>query len=366
MVERTYTFVRRLHLSFWGAAGGILIALAFTPQSGEEEWSSSFTAFALIGIIFAQLIFVRPSFRRNVLKGRPDDIDKAISASKLAIKNRHAPSRSPNFRAIIDRDATFHTALEGEGWRYGDHTHAVYETTRRSEYKAATVYYSVLEVDLPRALPNMMFDSKKTHKKQFVPLFDRTQLHSLEGSFDQHFATFFPKNYSIDALSIITPEVMQAMIAANQFDFEIIGDKLYLYGPLVPAKQVPEMIKKGIAVHDKLMNNITTYRDERLEGEKGRQGVSAYGAQLRENPYAGWVLGIFGLGIFALGIYDRFATEHVTDDASDSIDAIISGLFLMLATAAFIWYRVRKNKLLDEKYVRRFEKEEPEATKAGA
>ncbi len=268
------------------------------------------------------------------------NLAKQLVPEKLEEK---PPMLSSNFLALEPRDQHMFNIISSTDWRYADFSHTLYKRLRSGEYKAAYVYYSVLELDLQRALPTMLFDSPKTHRKQFERYFDQEQIHRLEGNFDKYFVTYFPKYYSIDALSIITPEVMQAMIEASDYDIEIDGNKLYLYGPLMPVKQLPDFIKKGKEVRKKLMNNLLTYRDERLDVAAGRSGVSIYGAELRRSAFVSWPLLIIGLSMVLL-----FFVAH--DD--DRLARLIIGLFLIVASVLSVWSRRRKNKRLDQQYER--------------
>lgn len=295
----------------------------------------------VVAVVGAPLVMVIRIYRmRQQIKQRAAalaNLGKELSAKYEAGSEAELSS---NFTALKLRDPYMFNTLEGPDWRYNDFRHAVYRRAKNGEYKAADVYYSVLVLELERGLPTMLFDSPKTHHKQFKKFFDKSQVHQLEGNFDQHFTTYFPKYYSIDALSIITPEVMQAMIAADQFDIEIDGNKLYLYGPLVPVGQVESMVKNGQEIRRKLMNNLVTYRDERLDAADGRKGVSVYGAGLRKNPFRDWPMLLLGL---------VFMVSFVLDPRHD-VQVLLFAIFLMLPGAWSIWSGWRNNKRLDAEY----------------
>jgi hypothetical protein len=138
-----------------------------------------------------------------------------------------------------------------------------------------------MSVKLPRKLPHVIFDSKKSRGRQFRFFIDADQKHSLEGNFDQYFTTYFPKLYRVDSLSFITPDVMHAMIAASEYDIEILDDQLFIYGSLDdPNQQIEAMALKIGAIKKELLDNILTYRDERLAFDDGRRTVSVEGRRL--------------------------------------------------------------------------------------
>ena len=101
---------------------------------------------------------------------------------------------------------------------------------------------TVLEITLPRNLPNMVIDSLVESGNFFgstLPIqFDSSQKIVLEGDFNKYFALYAPDNYGITALSILAPDVMQALMQhAAKCDIEIIDNKLYFYWPDVSPHQ---------------------------------------------------------------------------------------------------------------------------------
>ncbi|HRJ06148.1 MAG TPA: hypothetical protein PK096_01105 [Candidatus Saccharibacteria bacterium] len=177
--------------------------------------------------------------------------------------------------------------IAGKGWSLDCYAHTVYGEVKGGRYAVRHVYYSVLRLDLPRELPNIFFDSHKSHGRQLQFRVDNAQRMRFEGNFDTFFTTYSPFRYEIDTLAFITPEVMQAMIAASEYDIELHGRYLYLYGPLLPLKDLDTMVRKAINIHSSLMNNIVTYRDERTTPTTGRHTVDISARNLVKNHF--WV-----------------------------------------------------------------------------
>lgn len=225
-----------------------------------------------------------------------------------ALLGRGWPSQANFYLSSLDdkpgiRNANFTNVIDGDDWHYADFSYDIFKKTKYGEYRAITVYYSVISTKLPRSLPRIFFDSFKARKRQFRLTFSGKQLHSFEGDFDKHFATYFPYNYHIDNLSFLTPEVLWALRAADDYDIEIVGDQLYLYGDLRdPATQIPEMAAKLTEIKQKLLHNIVTYRDERLPYEQGRQSVAGIGTVLWRNMTKDYVVAALGLVLLAVGI----------------------------------------------------------------
>ncbi|PLS80769.1 hypothetical protein CYG49_04045 [Candidatus Saccharibacteria bacterium] len=351
MITKTYTF--------WGAfakaaltfilLGFVSIFLARTVY-GDIDW-----IILWIGIFIFGYVMYESRRKEKEIQGRPEGF--VSLAQEYGYEYNTKPDfmlLSQNLQELGERDTTLCNSLTGNGWQYADYSYAVYRRTKHGEYKAENIYYSVLELDLPRALPNLLFDSPKTHRRQFKHTFDSSQVHKLEGNFDKHFITYFPKFYSIDALSIISPEVMQAMIDADEYDIEISGNKLFFYRPLMPVEYIPEMVRKGEAIKQKLLNNIVTYKDERLDGGDGRKGVSMYGHQLRLNPYRALPGLIGGIVLTVVGvIYGLKVGAPVINQAS------VYGLLITGYSGFSIWRVWYKNRLLDERY-RKIHNNKPE------
>ena len=184
------------------------------------------------------------------------------------------------------RDERFWNYIDANQWQYCDFSYNYYRKTKHGEYRAGTVYYGVMFAKLPRKLPNVFFDSKKARGRQFRFTFKRNQLHSLEGNFDEYFATYFPDDYTIDSMSFISPDVMHALIDAAEYDIEIVGDMVCLYGPIYTNESdLLLMSQKLTAIKNQLMQNIQTYRDERLPMHVGRQTVAIQGMALNKSQF---------------------------------------------------------------------------------
>jgi len=195
---------------------------------------------------------------------------------------------------------TVNHLLIGPDWKYGDLSFRTHLLSGAGKHTGTTVYYSVMSTQLSRDLPNIIFDSKKARGRQFRLQFAKKQVHRLEGDFNTFFATYFPHGYTIDSMSFISPEVMWAMRNAADYDIEIYGDRLFLYGSVYdPERQIPDMAAKLLAIKKELADNINTYRDDRLPYTEGRQRVSVEGAKLTMSLF--WPLAIT-IGMFAFYI----------------------------------------------------------------
>jgi hypothetical protein len=184
------------------------------------------------------------------------------------------------------KDIQTRNVLTGNGWKYCDFSYSHFTKTKYGDLKTSTIYYSVIAATLPRKLPHIFFDSLKARGRQFRLHFASGQRFVPEGGFDRHFTTYFPAGYTIDSLSIISPDVMWALQEADAYDVEIVGDRVLLYGPLSnPTKQVPDMVAKITKIKKELIDNILTYRDERLPYAAGRQQVAHGAVSLKRSRF---------------------------------------------------------------------------------
>jgi len=200
------------------------------------------------------------------------------------------------------KNARSYNVIAGHDWTYSDFSYEIHHHTKSGSYRAVTNYYSVMTMQLPRSLPNVFFDSIQQRHRQFRFHFAKSQLHRLEGDFDEHFATYFPPQYTLDSMSFITPEVMWALREARDYDIEIVGDRVFLYGSLKDANtQLDDMYTKLANIKQKLLNNVMTYRDERLPAEVGRKQVTPIAMELRRSTF--WKYVTLAIVIFYLLVH---------------------------------------------------------------
>lgn len=281
LITKELTFSSYLILLFliW-----IIVAVATLPL--VTYWQGAYWQLFLLPLIFVGAWYLT---YRNKQKLKRRDTQVAVFTARHHFKLEPLkPGLLATLGAIDDipnvRDRRVRNVVQGSGWLYYDFSYNLYSRTKSGEFKSAVIYYSVMSVKLPRKLPNVFFDSIKARRRQFRFHFARSQRHSLEGDFDQHFVTYFPEGYTIDAMSFISPDVMWKLREASDYDIEIVGDQLFLYGPLYePEMQISDMAAKILAIKKELLGNILTYRDDRLPYSQGRQTVAAVGASLKVN-----------------------------------------------------------------------------------
>lgn len=85
-----------------------------------------------------------------------------------------------------------------------------------------------ISVTIPKTLPHIYLDNhadSRTRGPRFT--FHNSQRVMLEGDFNKYFQLFVPKQFHNQALSILSPDVMQTLIKSNQkYDVEIHGRRI--------------------------------------------------------------------------------------------------------------------------------------------
>jgi len=95
--------------------------------------------------------------------------------------------------------------------------------------------HTVMAVNFHTTLP--AFVLRRPHKLQLLEEEGEsltksgyTEKVKLEGDFDKHFEVYIPPNSQVAALSILTPDVMQTLIALDKYEIEMtINGVLYIY-----------------------------------------------------------------------------------------------------------------------------------------
>jgi hypothetical protein len=289
LLTKQYTFAG--YLGNFAILTGPVLWLLYVLNPVPQTMVDDYVIFGLTAIVFIGVV-VRAHDRRRRFVKRADAINvyaahHAAQSVALETPNAAAPFSTVALRDIHNaRDITISHIIKGTDWDYADLTYDLYRHMKNSDYKSATVYYGIMSVTLPRDLPNIFFDSKLARGRQFRFEFDSSQCVKLEGDFNDYFVTYFPPQYSIDGLSIISPDVMLALEAAKDYDIEIQGNRVYLYGPLYDVdQQLPDMFSKLQAIKKELLDNIVTYRDERLPYQYGRQRVAPLGMSLKRSKF---------------------------------------------------------------------------------
>jgi hypothetical protein len=113
------------------------------------------------------------------------------------------------------------------------------------------LYYMVIGIKLPRIMPHIILESMQSG----IGIQPRDTIESaeLEGSFTEYFKLYHHKNDQINALSIITPDIMQVLVEKNQDqNIEIIDDKLFFLSAYQNNSKLRELLGSVIALGEEI------------------------------------------------------------------------------------------------------------------
>jgi hypothetical protein len=159
--------------------------------------------------------------------------------------------------------------------------------------RSATRHY--IAVTLPGPLPHLILDATVNDGlTSDLPIgVDRSQQLSLEGNFDRWFRVYAPNAYESDALYVLTPDVMAALMdQAFNYNVEIVDNRLVFFTSSAADFTRPEpwlaahAILHGAAA--RIAASAQRYRDERVPGQNVSPLISRIHAEL-ETPSVPWV-----------------------------------------------------------------------------
>lgn len=187
-----------------------------------------------------------------------------------------------------------------------DYSYEIYTKDKLGCRVTDKYFYFIASVVLPKSLPNVFFDSKK-NKLSFRDFFSERQRYTFEGNFSDYFEAYLPDNYEIDILSFITPEVMEVLMQAADYDIEIRDGRLYLYAPQLidPSKQFPGTLSQLAKIEAAVADNVRSYSDSsqayiRANGTVGRH----LNTSKRMLFIQGVIFSLAFLALFVLSIFN--------------------------------------------------------------
>ena len=278
------------------------------------------------------------SYRSRTLRRRTYLAEPAL-AFKTCFKR--SAIRLELAKGSADRLAQLKVSLlkQGDNWRICD---VGPQLPRR--LTSTREFYTVFEAKLPRVVPHLIFDSRRTKGQQLKRLFLKAQrLPDLAVGFDEFFQAYSPQGYQIDALSFITPEVVEAMIELKDYDIELIDDSLFCYADLLSEVELAELRQKADNLLTKLNHNLTNYKDNRLVGAGRYKDITDFGSSLLKNPWRLRKL-IIATGIGSLVVLVAAVSAGRPDILANKASVYCFGIFIFLLIQAFKLSQTNKRK----------------------
>ena len=332
-IYKHYTIMGMLTLGVLVGIGGSMLTwpLAFYKDSLWSSWV--LVIMWCLWSLYVINFIVENYHKSQVLKNRGEKIQALAAKSDYVFSLKTSSNAlSKNFKRIELKNMRITCELRSGDWRYCELRYDDYRRTRHGDLKIADIYYSILELDLGRELPNIFFDGKNSHGQQFVWKIDQAQRSSLEGNFDDYFVTYFPEQYHIDARSIISPEVMAAIIDIAPCDIEIYKNKLYIYSGLRPVDSISVFMIAAKKLRRQLIDHATHYVDE-LSSKGREKEVSVLGIELNKRPIFPWVIIVITIGLFAF-----YALNPTNLDDKVSLGGYAVVFLFITLFSVYRWY----------------------------
>lgn len=178
-----------------------------------------------------------------------------------------------------------------------------YQYSTGSGKSRSTHYWGFMALHLDRRLPNMVLDSKANNGlfggTNLPAYFDKKQILSLEGNFNEYFTLYCPREYERDALYVFTPDLMALLIDnAAPFDVEIVDDWMFVYSATKFPSTAPGLYQRLFQIVDtvgaKTLAQTDRYVDEKV-GDFAANFVAPQGQRLKR----GWSVGaVIALVVF--------------------------------------------------------------------
>lgn len=323
----------------------VLVAGASTSVSGQPygldgDWS---VIMAIIGLVVLYYFrrFIQATYAWLITRKR-----KYIQIPLTNIQSRFLTSALHQIDKDRDYTVKNNIIAETDTWKLFDVEYSFYRRSKHGRYKSKELHYTVFEIKLQRVVPHLIFDSKTAKGRQFRYSYLQSQRLSFEGNVDDYFDAYAPQFYHIDALSFITPEVLQEIVRMKNYDIEFLDNSLLCYGPLMDDGQVESFKQHGLRLHASVNDNLDTYRDDRLNGKERVEGVTEFGRQLLLSPMK-YVPMLVLTGIGTMGIL-YYTLQAGADVLFNEFSAIV--IITFFVNAKKIFSILRNNKKLKEEF----------------
>ncbi|MFG6445834.1 hypothetical protein ACFXP7_10965 [Microbacterium sp. P06] len=155
--------------------------------------------------------------------------------------------------------------------------------------------WQYIAVTLPAPLPHLILDATSNNglRTDLPAGVVRGQRLSLEGDFDRWFTLYSPVEYGQDALYVLTPDLMAALVDdASGYNVEIVDDTLVFFTSPGADFFTPEQWQTVGAVLERVVPRVAAkarqYLDERVPGQDVPRALAAVRATL-DRPGEPWV-----------------------------------------------------------------------------
>jgi hypothetical protein len=276
--------------------GGMLFFIVGGIQDGSPI-AVFFLLLAVLGVGLLAFAVIRVAISGSGRWARWLKMDRFAQANGFTFSPADADPAYPGaiFGSGDSRKATDHfRTAEGRFLDFGNYQYSTGSGKNRSTHT-----WGFLAIQLDRRLPHMVLDSKANNGlfggTNLPATFDKKQILSLEGDFDQHFTLYCPKEYERDALYVFTPDLMALLIDnAAPYDVEIVDDWMFVYSatPFPPGQ--PAIYQRLLSIVEtvgaKTLTQTDRYQDDRVAAPFAANVVAPQGTRLKRSVGVGAVI----------------------------------------------------------------------------
>ncbi|WP_147918779.1 hypothetical protein [Ruania zhangjianzhongii] len=227
-------------------------------------------------VVFA--LWCYATSRLNAWAGQPR------RSTRLRVWRQHLTALANDLAPEPVRRATFASLITGEHRTAACSPRFVADDTEFGNLKSRrtnTLEWHYLAVTLPAPLPHLFVEASGAGSlPRGFPRAHGDQRLSLGGPFDRRFALYVPPGYERDALFVLTPVVMAALVDhAAGYHLEVTGDTLVFFTAELADFAEPDVWRAVGSVLSGAVPALVTradrYRDERVPGQQAEERLAA-------------------------------------------------------------------------------------------
>lgn len=280
----------------------------------SSEGGTALTGVIVLVTIWVAFVAISVLIVRSVVRGgrweRWYRLDNFARANGMIFSPTDADPQYPGAIFQIGRARASVDHLRSASDRFVDYGNYRYTTGSGKNQSTRTWGFMALQLD--RALPNMVLDSRANNGlfgSNLPAFFTKDQILHLEGNFDQYFTLYCPKEYERDALYVFTPDLMALLIdTAAPFDVEIVDQWMFVYSSSAFDLRQPAIHQRLLGIVDtvgaKTLTQTDRYSDERV-GDFSANTVAPQGRRLKRGVSVGAI--VLVVGVVVLWFWPFFA-----------------------------------------------------------
>lgn len=216
-----------------------------------------------------------------------------------------------------------------------------------------TVQVSMLTVEIKQDIPEIVFDSllNDTWLNSLTQQFDQVQQLGLEGDFNNHYRVYAPVKHRIDALSIITPDLMAVLLESgsafdvllgkNKIIVRTVGHIAYEAETVRAMIRTMDVVTKEVLYRMRTWRNMTDPYDLLLKRATATQAIAVGKTSIPINLR--WLVALYRLAPYLIvGLFinsaSGIAAYNIYINKNRLLDAMAAVILGIVATWVAWWY----------------------------